>query len=86
MSIRDWIRGLFASPTRIADGGDPEAAADLHEEFGAPDAGEADIKAIAEGGTGGAEGIVQSSLAAQEAAETAEEDLETEEDPPDLDP
>jgi hypothetical protein len=70
MSIRDWIRGLFASPTRIADGGDPEA----------------DIKAIAEGGTGGAEGIVQSSLAAQEAAETAEEDLETEEDPPDLDP
>lgn len=76
MSVRDWLRGLFAAPARIDDGGDPEADADLAEEYSVPDAGEADVKAVAESGR---------PYAAQEAAETAEEDLETEQAPADPD-
>ena len=76
MSILTWLRGLFAAPVRIDDGGDPEADAALAEDYGAPDRGEADIKRVALGGR----------YAAAEAAETAEDDLETEKAPPDLDP
>ena len=93
MSVRNWFRGLFAGPTTIG-GGDPEAAAALREEdFGVQDAGEADLESIAEGRTPAAKAgmvqqsmAVQASLAASEAAETAMEDLETEEAPPDPNP
>ncbi len=86
MSVGRWFRALFAKPERIDDGGNPEADAALQEDFGVPDAGEAELKSIAEGGTGGAEGLVQPSGAASEGAETALEDLESEEAPADSDP
>lgn len=86
MSVRSWLRGLFASPTRIDDGRDSEVDADLHEEYGAADAGEADIKHMAATGGGGGGFVPDERFAAEEAAEAAEDDLETEEAPADPDP
>jgi hypothetical protein len=84
MSFLSWLRNLVSGPSQIADGGNPEAAADLHEEYAAPDAGEADLQYMEEtGGGGGTRGI---RYAASEFAEAALEDLETEEAPPDSDP
>ena len=87
MSIRDWLRGLFpSSPARIEDGGDPEVDADLQEEFGAPDEGREDIEHLADTAGGGGGFVPEQRLAAGESAEAAEEDLESEEAPPDPDP
>jgi len=81
MSFSDALRKIFARPTRIGDGSAEDASA-LHEEFGAPDEGEGYLKK-SEPLSGGA---VVPGVAASEAAETGEEDLETEEAPPDPDP
>jgi hypothetical protein len=83
MSIGDWFRKLFAGPTHIGDGSNEDAAA-LHEEYGTPGEGEADLRHMEE--TGGGGGLAGLRFGANEAAEAAEEDLETEEAPPDLAP
>jgi hypothetical protein len=80
VSFLDRLRNLLAGPPRIEDAGDPEAAADLQEEYGAPDQGAADLEEIAE--TGGAY-LRGGGYGAAEAAEAAEDDLATEEAPPD---
>jgi hypothetical protein len=83
MSFLDKLRNLFAGPPRV-HAADEEEAAVLHEEFGAPDSGAAQIKHIEE--TGGGGGMIRGDrFAAQESAEAAEADLETEEAPPDPD-
>jgi hypothetical protein len=84
LSILDRLRNLLEGPPRIGDTEDDrsEFAADMHEEYGAPDEGAADLERM-ENVHGGA---VVPGIAASEAAETAEEDLETEEAPPDPDP
>jgi hypothetical protein len=84
VSLLDRLRKLFEGPSHIGDKGDDpgEFAADMHEEYGAPDEGAADLQWM-ENVHGGA---VVPGIAASEAAETAEEDLETEEAPPDPDP
>jgi len=83
MSFLDSLRKIFAGPTRIGDGSAEEAAT-LQEEFGATDAGEADLKHMEE--TGGGGGLTGIRYGASESAEAAEEDLETEQAPPDPDP
>jgi hypothetical protein len=84
LSILDRLRSLFAGPSHIGDTGDDQSefAADMQEEYGAPDEAAADLERM-ENVHGGA---VVPGIAASEAAETAEEDLETEEAPPDPDP
>lgn len=74
------LRDLLSGPAHVSDGGDPEAAADLHDELGTPDEGAADVKWMAD--TGGLIG----SFDRAEGAEAAEEDLESEEAPPDPNP
>jgi len=92
MSFLDRLRNLISGPPHIAGGGDPEAEADLHEEFGTPDATEADLKGMAEtGGRGGLTGRGAAltgggSFGTAEAAEAGEAELESEEAPPDPDP
>ncbi len=67
MSIGDWFRRLFPSPTESAE---EEAA--LHEEYGVPDAGEADVSRMQYRlGGGPVPGIASS-----DAAEVAEAELE----------
>jgi hypothetical protein len=84
MSFLDWLRNALAGPPRIQDGGDPEAAADLHAEFGVADGGAADLRRMED--TGGAGGYVPGErYGASEAAEAAETDLASEEAPPDPD-
>lgn len=85
MSFLTWLRGLFASPVRIGDGRDPETAADLHEELGTPDEGAAEVKQLAGTHGGGGAYLPDEAFAAQESAEAAEADLESEEAPPDPD-
>jgi hypothetical protein len=80
MSFLDRIRKMLAGPPHVQAGDDEEAAA-LHEEYGAPREGEADLKYMEEtGGGGGAAGL---RLGASEAAEVSLDELETEETPPD---
>jgi hypothetical protein len=67
MSIGDWFRRLLSGPSE---------AADMHEEYGTPDEGKADVERLAETGGGG-------SFATTEGAEAAEAELESEEAPPD---
>ncbi len=87
VSLFDRLRNLLSGPPRVADGGDPEAAAALHEEYGTPDAGEADLERMAETGGGptyAAGGYARDAgFGASEAAEAAEDDLESEAAPPD---
>ncbi len=75
MSISDWFRRLRSRPSEAA-----EAAADMHEEYGTPDEGEADVERMVE--TGGGTG----SFASSEGAEAGEAELESEEAPPDPNP
>lgn len=84
MSLLDRLRKLFEGPSHVGDTGDDpsEFAADRQEEYGAPDKAAAELERM-ENVHGGA---VVPGIAASEAAETAEEDLETEEAPPDPDP
>ena len=83
MSVGEWFRKLFARPTHIG-GTSGEDAAALHEEYGASDEGEAYLEEP-DSLTGGG-GAVVPSLSASDGIETAEEDLASEEAPPDLDP
>jgi hypothetical protein len=84
MGLLERIRNMLAGPSHIEDADEGDAAA-LHEEFGAPDEGDADVKRMA--GTGGGGGYDRGEpYAASEGAEAAEADLETEEAPPDPDP
>jgi hypothetical protein len=81
MSFLDKIRNALAGPPHI-EGGDDETDATLREEYGTPDEAEADVTHL-ETSTGGA---VVPSFASSDAAEAAEDDLESEEAPPDIDP
>jgi hypothetical protein len=81
MSFLDKLRNVLSGPPRVQAGDDEEAAV-LHEEFGGPDEGAAEVKHMEE--TGGGGGMIRGDrYAAREAAEAAEADLETEEAPPD---
>jgi hypothetical protein len=85
MGFLDRLRALLSGPPHIDDpsGDEPGAvAADMHEEYGAPDEGAADLKRM-ESTLGGA---VMPGVAGAAAAETAESDLESEEAPPDPHP
>jgi hypothetical protein len=84
VSFLDRLRNMLSGPPHIDDSGDDpgEFAADMQEEYGAPDEGAADLKRL-EATSGGA---VVPGVATSEAAEAAEEDLESEEAPPDPDP
>ncbi len=76
MGLGDWFRRMFSSGSERA-----EKAAAMHEGFGAPDEGEVDLKRVEEtGGGGGTSGL---RFGASEAAEAAEDDLASEEAPPD---
>ena len=77
MSFLDRLRSWFSGPPRVK-AGDAEGAADLKEEFGAPDEGREDIDLITHGYTGG--GPVPG-LAGRDAAEVAESEIESEEAP-----
>jgi hypothetical protein len=82
MGFFQWLRNALAGPARIQDGGDPDAAADLHEEFGVADEGAADLQRME--GTGGAGGYLGAErFGASEAAEAAQDDVASEETPPD---
>jgi len=81
MSFLDRLRKALAGPPHI-QGGDDEGDAALHEEYGTPDPAEADVRHL-ETTTGGA---VLPSFASSDAAVTAEEELESEEAPPDPSP
>lgn len=84
MGFLDWLRNALAGPPRIEDGGDPDATADLHEEFGVAAEGADDLRRMED--TGGAGGYVPGErYGASEAAEAAEDDLASEEAPPDPD-
>jgi hypothetical protein len=77
MGFLDKIRNALAGPPRV-QGGDDEGDAALHEDFGTPDEGDAEVKA-SEQLSGGA---VVPGQAAAEAAESAEAEIEAEEGPP----
>lgn len=79
MSISDWFRNLFSSSS---EGAEEDAA--LREEGLGSDEGEADLKYMEE--TGGGGGTTPIRYGAVESAEAAEDDLESEEAPPDPDP
>lgn len=81
MSFLDKLRNLLAGPPHI-EADDPEAAATLHEEFGAPDKGADDLHRVEATG----DHTFIPSYGASESAEAAEDDLETEEVPADPDP
>lgn len=83
MGFLDRLRSLLASPPRIQSGGDPEAAADLQEEFGGPDEAAADVDRMAETGGGGGGRSTNVRYGASESAEAAHDDLASEETPPD---
>jgi hypothetical protein len=84
MSLLDSLRKIFSGPTHVGGGGDDpgEVAADMHEEYGAPDEGKADLERM-EDLHGGA---VVPGIAGSEAAEAGLEEIESEEAPPDPDP
>jgi hypothetical protein len=78
MGFLDRLRNLLAGPPRIQGDAADEAA--LHEEFGTPDQGAADVRRV-EGSPGGGGGLHNVGFGASEAAEAAEADL-SEEAPP----
>jgi hypothetical protein len=82
MSLWSSFRNWLAGPPHVDSRGDAEAGAVLQEEFDAPDPGETYLDK-SEPLSGGA---VVPGQAAAEAVETAEEDLSSEETPPDPDP
>jgi hypothetical protein len=69
----DWIRGK---------GGKPDEEADLREEFGGEDPGEAEERYLSEAGYGAGAGF-GGGLAIGDAAEAAEDDLAETKPPPD---
>ena len=73
MGLWSWIRGI---------GGNPEEEADLREEFGGEDPGEAEETYLAETGYG-APGGYGGGLAAGDAADVARADLDETKPPPD---
>ncbi len=77
MSLFDRLRNMLSGPPHVADGGDSEAAADLHEEYGTPDAGEADVERMAETGGGGGGYVRGGGFGASEAAEAADGELDS---------
>jgi hypothetical protein len=79
MSFLARLRNLLAGPPRVQ--GDAADAVALQEEYGTPDEGAADVRHI-ETTAGGA---AVPGIAASEAAGAAEEDLQSEEAPPDPD-
>jgi hypothetical protein len=79
MSFFDRIRNWLAGPPHVKTG-DAEEAADLKQEFGAPDPGREDIERLEHGYAGG--GPVPG-LAGRDSAEIAESEIESEEAPPD---
>lgn len=81
MSFLDKVRNWLAGPPHI-QAGDAEERADLQDEFGAPDAGRADIERMEHGYAGGSP---VPGLAGRNAAEVAESEIESEEAPTDLD-
>ena len=81
MSFLDRIRTLLAGPAHVQDD-DAEDAAALHEEFGASEEDPADPRGLLESPGGGA-GLSNVGFGASEAAEAAQDDLATEEAPPD---
>jgi hypothetical protein len=92
MSFLDWLRNLISGPPRVSDTMDDpgEVAADLHEELGAPEEGEADIGGAAT--TSGpippatVGGMAPGRPGSPAGAEAAEAEIESEEAPPDPDP
>lgn len=87
MSFLDRLRNVFSGPPHISGSGDDpsEVAAVLQEEYGVPDEAAADLRRIEQTGGGGV-GPFQPNFGASDSAETAEDDLASEEAPPDLDP
>jgi hypothetical protein len=81
MSFLDRLRNMLAGPPRV-EGGDAAEAAALQEEFGAPDEGTADVRRV-EGSPGAGGGLHNVGFGASEAAEAAQDDLASEEPPPD---
>jgi hypothetical protein len=77
VSLADWFRRLFPSPTESA-----EDAAALEEDFGAPDEGKADEEWLEYRSGGGP----VPGLATSDAADVAEAELDELEPPPDPDP
>ena len=80
-SYPDQLRKMLQGPPHV-QGGDDEGNVALHEDFGAGNAPEADIKRM-ETSIGGA---VMPGISSQDAAETVEGDFSEEAAPPDLDP
>jgi hypothetical protein len=74
MGLWSWLRGI---------GGNPDEEADLQEEFGREDPGEAEERYLSETGYGAGAGFGGGSMAIGEAAEAAEADLEDTKPPPD---
>jgi hypothetical protein len=74
MSLSDWFRRMFSSHSET----DEEAAA-MHEEYGAQDEGEADVRRM-ETTAGGA---VMPGIYGSAGAEAAEAEIESEEGPRD---
>jgi hypothetical protein len=87
MGIWDRIRNALAGPPRVQTGGDEGAEAALHEEFGTPTEGDAELKHMEETGGGGGASTLRygASQAAEVASDTeasaepARDDLTSEE-------
>ena len=83
MGFLDKLRNILGGPPHVqADSAEDDAT--LHEEFGAGDPGEGDLRYMED--TGGGAYSTGIRYAGSESAEAAEEDLESEEAPPDPDP
>ena len=78
MSFLDRLRNLFAGPPHVK-AADAEEATDLHEEYGTSDAAEQDVDRLQYYAGGGP----VAGVAAEDAAEVAEGEIESEEAPPD---
>jgi len=76
MGLWSWVRGI---------GGKPEDEADLREEFGGEDPGEAEERFLSESGYAAGSGIA-GGQSIGEAAQAAEDDLADTRPPPDLAP
>jgi len=83
MSFLDRLRKMLAGPPHIQSGG-AEGAEALHEEYGSPEEGAADLRRLGQTAAGG--GAVMPGYGAAEAAGAAEAELEPEEAPPDPNP
>jgi hypothetical protein len=80
VSVSDWFKRLFSNHSDS----DEEHDALREEGLGGASAGEADVKYMGE--TGGGGGDTEIRYGAMDAAEAVEDDLASEEAPPDLDP